>query len=96
MSGDASEVRGRGCKRLSSLGGGACGMHTSGTERLFFVLLCASALVLLHSHLSRSVWEAGGASTSLLSAVVLVICIQAESGRTGVCFCGLPHLHFPI
>ena len=31
MSGGASEVRGRGCNRPSTLGGGACGMHTSGT-----------------------------------------------------------------
>ena len=38
-------VGGRGCKPFSTLGGGACGMHTSGTggrARVFF--LCGSAL----------------------------------------------------
>ena len=43
-------VGGRGYKCLSTLGGGACGMHTSGTgerARGEFIL-CAPALVFVH------------------------------------------------
>ena len=44
MSGDASEVRGRGCKRLCTLDGGTCGMHTSGTGGRARVFCCCCVL----------------------------------------------------
>ena len=89
---------GRGCKRLATLGGGACGMHTQagreGGREFFF---CASALVLVHLHFSRSVWGAGSASAFLLSAAALVVCIHVgrEGGARFFCMCFGPCI-FPI
>ena len=91
------------CEPFFTLGGGACGLHTSGTggraRRIFF--LCAAALVFFHLHFSRSLWGAGGVSASLLSAAALVVCIQAvrEGGRAEIRLCASAlvstHLHFP-
>ena len=62
----------------------------------FLLMLCVSALVFFHSHFSRSVWGAGGASASLLSAAALVVYIQAESERVGFVSCVFSPLYLPI
>ena len=89
-------VRGRGCKRFSTLGGGAYGMHTSGTggrARVFF-FLCASALVFFHLYFFQSVCGTGGASASLLSAAAFVVCIpMGREGRRAGFFLGFPLLY---
>ena len=44
-------VGGRGCKHFSTLVGGACGMHISGTEGWARFFLCVFALVFFHLHI---------------------------------------------
>ena len=104
MSGDASEMRGRGCKRLSTLGGGACGVHTSSTggrARARGGVVCSRLCISPFTFLLVC-GGAEGVSASLLSAVVLVECIQAgrEGGRARrgvVCFgpCICPFTFLP-
>ena len=90
--------RGRVYRPFSILDGGASGLHTSGTggRAREDVFLCFG-LCIFYLHFYRSLWGAGGASASLLSAAALVVCIQAvrEGGRAGF-FCILPPLYFFI
>ena len=98
MSDDASEVWGMGWKRLSTLGGGACGMHTSGTGGRARVFCCCCVLRPLYFSICISPGLCGGqgASASLISDAALVVCVQAEGGHAGICFCVLPLLYIPI
>ena len=98
MSGDASEVRGMGCKRLSTLGDGACRMHTSGTGGRARIFYCCCVLWPLYFSICISPGLCGGqgASASLLSAAALVACIQAKGGHAGICFVCFRSCIFPF